>query len=139
MTQYTVHTDGASRGNPGPAAIAYVINNQETVTEYSKRIGVTTNNQAEYQALLAALDKLVELSIESAEIEFFADSELMIKQLLGEYKVKNIELKPVFEAVKERLNLLEQQGNTYKLNAIRREYNKRADELANWALDNTSA
>lgn len=139
MTKYTVHTDGASRGNPGDAAIAYVINQDNNLTEYCQRIGQTTNNQAEYQALQAALDKLLEMSIESSVIEIFSDSELMIKQLNGEYRVKDANLRPVFDSVKAKLAALEEGENKYVLTAIRRQFNKRADELANYALDNQAA
>ena len=136
MAKYIVHTDGASRGNPGEASIAYVISQDNNLTEFSKRIGSTTNNQAEYQALEAALDKLIEMSVERSEIEFFSDSELMVKQLIGEYRVKDRGLKTVFKSVRNKLDILVKHGNKYTLNAIRRQYNKRADELANYALDN---
>lgn len=136
MTKYIVHTDGASRGNPGEAAIAYVISQDNNLTEYCQRIGQTTNNQAEYQALDAALDKLLELSIGESQIEFYSDSELMIKQLQGEYRVKDQNLRPIYDAIQTKLDNLTKQGNTYRLEAIRRHINKRADELANYALDN---
>jgi len=135
MTKYIVHTDGASRGNPGSAAIAYVINQDNNLTEYCQRIGQTTNNQAEYQAMAAALEKLIEMSIADSHIEFYSDSELMIKQLTGEYKVKDPFIRPIYDSIKANLNNLEEQANTFKLNAIRRQFNKRADELANYALD----
>ena len=136
MAKYIIHTDGASRGNPGEASIAYVINQDNNLTEFSKRIGNTTNNQAEYQALEAATEKLVEMSTADSKIDFYSDSELMVKQLVGEYKVKDKGLKTVFNSIKDKLNILEKQGNTYTLNAVRRQFNKRADELANYALDN---
>lgn len=135
MTKYIIHTDGASRGNPGEASIAYVINQDNNLTEFSKRIGHTTNNQAEYQALEAATEKLIEMSVEKSTIDFFSDSELMVKQLIGEYRVKDKGLKAVFESVQGKLNKLRKHGNECTLNAIRRQYNKRADELANHALD----
>ena len=139
MAKYTVHTDGASRGNPGEAAIAYVIHQDNNLTEYCQRIGQPTNNQAEYQALQAALDKLLEMGIEGSVIEIFSDSELMIKQLKGEYRVKDVNLRPVFDSVKAKLSALEESENSYALTAIRRQFNKRADELANYALDNKAA
>lgn len=138
MLKYVVHTDGASRGNPGDAAIAYVINQDNNLTEYCQAIGKTTNNQAEYQAMAAAVDKLVEMSIGDSHIEFYSDSELMVKQLLGEYRVKDANIRPIFDSIKAKLSNLEDQGNSYKLTAIRREFNKRADELANHALDHQS-
>lgn len=135
MAKYIVHTDGASRGNPGEASIAYVISQDNNLTEFSKRIGNTTNNQAEYQALEAVLNKLIEMSVEKSEIEFFSDSELMVKQLIGEYRVKDKDLRIVFKSIKSKLDTLVKYGNKYTMNAIRRQYNKRADELANHALD----
>ncbi len=139
MTKYVIHTDGASRGNPGDAAIAYVINQDNTLTEYCQRIGQTTNNIAEYMAMEAALDKLIEMGVEHSQFEFFSDSELMIKQLNGEYRVKDAKLRPIFDAIQSKLAKLRHDGNTYTLSAIRRHYNKRADELANYALDNHRA
>lgn len=136
MTKYIVHTDGASRGNPGEASIAYVINQDNNLTEFSKRIGNTTNNQAEYQALEAAAQKLIEMSTADSKIDFYSDSELMIKQLNGEYRVKDRSLKTVFQSIQDKLDKLKKHGNQYTLNSIRRQYNKRADELANYALDN---
>lgn len=136
MTKYIVHTDGASRGNPGEASIAYVINQNNNLIEFSKRIGITTNNQAEYQALEAAAQKLIEMSTADSKIDFFSDSELMIKQLAGEYRVKDKGLKSVFDSVQAKLQKLKKYGNQYTLKAIRRQFNKRADELANYALDN---
>ncbi len=139
MTKYVIHTDGASRGNPGDAAIAYVINQDNNLTEYCQRIGETTNNIAEYQAMQAALEKLIEMSVEHSQLDFFSDSELMVKQLLGEYRVKDAKLRPLYDSIQSMLTKLQSDGNHYTLNAIRRQYNKRADELANHALDNHRA
>lgn len=136
MTKYIVHTDGASRGNPGDSAIAFVINQDTNLTEYCQRIGVTTNNQAEYQAFAAAVDKLLEMGIEGSTIEFYADSELMVKQLLGEYRVKDAALRPIYDTIKSKLDQLRATGNVFNFTAVRRQFNKRADELANYALDN---
>lgn len=139
MTKYVIHTDGASRGNPGEAAVAYVINQDNNLTEYCQRIGETTNNIAEYQALQAALAKLIEMGVEHSQLDFFSDSELMVKQLLGEYRVKDAKLRPLYDSIVSQLAKLQRDGNSYSLNAIRRQYNKRADELANHALDNHRA
>lgn len=139
MTKYVIHTDGASRGNPGDAAIAYVINQNNNLTEYCQRIGQTTNNIAEYRALEAAVDKLIEMGVEHSSFEFFSDSELMVKQLEGEYRVKDAKLRPIFDAIQSKLGKLRHDGNSYSFSAIRRQYNKRADELANYALDNHRA
>ena len=131
-----IHTDGASRGNPGAAAIAYVINGLATgKVEYKLAIGTFSNNQAEYRALLAALEKLVELGISNELLNFFADSELMIKQVIGEYRVKDINLKPLFNRVEDLIIDLEGKGNQLQFTAVRRERNVEADRLANEALD----
>lgn len=132
----SVHTDGASRGNPGAAAIAFVINGlPEGKVEYKETIGTYSNNQAEYRAMLSALEKLIELEIKNSDISFFSDSELMVKQIKGEYRVKDINLKPLFDRVLGNCAKLEDDGNQLQFNAIRRELNKDADRLANIALD----
>lgn len=136
MRIIVVHTDGASRGNPGPAAAAYVI---EGLTpepiEYAKTIGQTSNNQAEYQAMVAAMEKLsLEIS-EPVVINCFADSELMIKQLNGDYRVKDALLKPHYQKIIELSSQLSRRNCPVEFTAIRREQNKRADQLANMALD----
>ena len=96
MAKIIIHSDGGARGNPGPAGIGAVLNNEkgEVLAEISKYLGETTNNQAEYQALIAGLEKAKELKAE--ELECYLDSELVVKQLNREYKVKNAELAPLF-------------------------------------------
>lgn len=135
MTRITVHTDGAARGNPGPASIAYVITRGDDVVEFCEAIGQTTNNQAEYRAMLAACQKLQELDPRDAVLVFHSDSELMIKQLKGEYRVKDAELRPHYEQIQALLTALRSAGNSVELQAVRRQFNKRADALANQALD----
>jgi ribonuclease HI len=135
MQRILVHTDGAARGNPGPASIAYVIKVDEEVTEYCEAIGQTTNNQAEYRAMLAACRELDRIAPTNSVITSHSDSELMIKQLRGEYKVKDQNIRPLFEEISQILNKLSAQGNSIELLAVRREFNKRADALANQALD----
>ena len=125
-----VYTDGGSRGNPGPAAIGVVIGDKK----YSKAIGKTTNNVAEYQAVIFALKKLKQLlgkkGIEENEIELRLDSELIAKQLNGQYKIKEKELQPLFvEVWNLRLNF----GDLHFAH-IPREENKLADKLVNQAL-----
>jgi ribonuclease HI len=126
-----IHSDGGARGNPGPAGIGAIINSEdgEVVAEISQFIGHATNNQAEYQALLAGLEKALLLGADT--LDCFLDSELAVKQINREYKVKNKELAPLFLKV---YNL------TTKFKAIRfvhipREQNKEADRLANEAMD----
>lgn len=136
MLTITVHTDGASRGNPGPSAIAYVIEgvNQEPI-KFSQTVGVLPNNQAEYRALNSALEKLLEIDPKGAVISFFADSELMVRQIKGEYRVKNAGLVPLYHQVTDGLDNLRHGGNSYSFTAIPREENKEADRLCNRALD----
>ena len=127
----TIFTDGGARGNPGPAGIGAVLYNdkKEKVAEVSKFLGVKTNNQAEYTALIEALKKAREL--QAQELEIFLDSELVVKQLNGLYKVKNKDLAPLFLEV-YNLSL-----NFSKITFIHvyRENNKEADRLANEAMD----
>lgn len=126
-----IYTDGGARGNPGPAAVGAVIYNENKgkVCEISERIGETTNNQAEYKAVIEALKKAVELKAQ--EIKFYLDSELIVKQLNREYKVKNSELAPLF--IKIHNYSLQFKKITFK--HIPRELNKEADKLVNKALD----
>lgn len=132
----TIHTDGACRGNPGAASIAYVITGLgDEPVEYAKPIGNTTNNQAEYQAMRAAVERLAQANPTGELIEIFSDSELMIRQLTGIYRVKDPLIRPWYEEITGMLSSMKAQGNTFELTAIRRERNKRADELANMALD----
>lgn len=139
MNQIVIHTDGASRGNPGEAAIAVVIDGlPDGVLEFKRAIGIYSNNQAEYRALLLALEKLVELDLKDAEINFMADSELMIKQIKGEYRVKDANLRPLFDQAISHCQALRAGGNELQFTAIRRERNTRADRLANAALDEKS-
>src|SRR3990167_757064 len=94
-----IYTDGGSRGNPGPSATGYVISNNGNVLEEGGRyLGITTNNQAEYQAMIQALEAAAKFK--PAEIECHMDSELVVKQLNGQYKMKNKELRPHFEKIK---------------------------------------
>jgi ribonuclease HI len=126
-----IFTDGGARGNPGKAGVGVVIYNtkKETIFEASKYLGETTNNVAEYSALILALKKAKELKAE--KITCYADSELMVKQLNREYKVKNAGLAPLFLEV-YNLSLGFKQISYHH---VRREQNKRADELANEAMD----
>lgn len=130
MDQYTIHSDGGARGNPGPAAIGVVIScSGKVIATISKCIGETTNNQAEYQAVIAGLEKALELKVK--DVECILDSELVVKQLNHEYKVKNKELASLFvKAYNISLNF-----NKVVFRHVRREENKAADRLVNQALD----
>ncbi len=126
-----IYTDGASRGNPGEAAAAAVIYDQEDrlLEEHSRYLGQTTNNVAEYQALLLGLKRAQEMG--AAQVEIFADSQLMVKQMQGQYRVKHPGLKPLFIKAKKLAGGFDKIG----FNFIRREKNKAADALANQTLD----
>lgn len=125
-----LYFDGASRGNPGPAAIGWVIvADGGIVAENGQQIGNATNNQAEYEALLAGLEAAVGMGIEELIVQ--GDSELIIKQVRGEYETRNPELRERRIRVNELLDELE----AWELNHVPRGVNDRADKLANEALD----
>ena len=124
-------TDGGARGNPGPAAYGYVLEAEDgTVLDArGEAIGVATNNVAEYRALVAGLAKAVELGID--ELEVVSDSELLVKQMTGEYRVKN---KGLIDLSLEATRLAREVGSV-RYRAVRRELNELADRLVNEALD----
>jgi len=126
----TLHIDGASRGNPGPAAYAIVLARPgEPVVEESQTIGNATNNVAEYTALVEGLGLACELGVKSLAV--LSDSELLVKQMNGEYRVKNPDLIELYQEAKR----LAGGFATVSITHVRREQNKRADELGNAALD----
>jgi len=128
-----IYTDGGARGNPGPAGIGVVIfdlASGEIIEEHSKYLGKTTNNQAEYQAAILALQRAVDLGAQ--KVELIADSELLIKQARGEYKVKNPDLAKRFLELKNLETKL--RGRVQYLH-VKRSHNKKADALANKAMD----
>jgi len=124
-------TDGGARGNPGPAAFAYVLETDDgTVLDArGEAIGVATNNVAEYRALVAGLEKAAELGLD--EVEVVSDSELLVKQMRGEYRVKNAAL----ALLKEDAERLADRIGRVTYRAVRREHNTLADSLVNEALD----
>ena len=128
---HIANIDGASRGNPGPAAYAVVIRDPagHVILELAKRLGRETNNVAEYYALLAALDYATSQNILSLRIR--SDSELLVRQMQGRYKVKSPELKPLHE----RASKLARQLTYFAIEHVPREQNRDADALANVALD----
>ncbi len=131
---YTLFVDGASRGNPGNASIGCVLIDEagEEVFTISKTIGIRTNNQAEYSALIEGLIKAFESDIQTITVK--ADSELMVRQMTGQYKVKNPDLKQLWAKAQE----ISKEFSSFSIEHVRREGNSRADELANLALDNLS-
>jgi len=128
-----LYTDGASRGNPGPAAIGAVIKDGQgrVLARISKRIGRTTNNQAEYRAVIAALEEAVRLG--AAGVEIKSDSELVVRQINGRYRVKNPGLQPLYRQVEE----LQSSFQSCTIASIPRRQNREADGLCNAALDAT--
>ena len=126
-----IFSDGGARGNPGPAGIGAVIYNSEgkIIAEVSEYLGIATNNQAEYKALIAALKKAKEMGVK--EVECYLDSELVVKQLKREYKVKNKDLAPLFLEIHN----LSINFKNISYRHIPREENKAADKLANIAMD----
>jgi len=124
-------TDGGARGNPGPAAYGFVLEAEDgtVLAAEGAAIGVATNNVAEYRALIAGLERAVELSV--PEVEVVSDSELLVKQMTGEYRVKNEALR---ELSLEVARLARQLGKV-SYTAVRREHNELADRLVNEALD----
>jgi ribonuclease HI len=124
-------TDGGARGNPGPAAFGYVLEADDgtVLAAHGERIGVATNNVAEYRALIAGLEKALELGLDGVEV--VSDSELLVKQMTGEYRVKNDALK---ELSLEAGRLARRIGDV-SYTAVRREHNELADRLVNEALD----
>jgi ribonuclease HI len=128
---YIANIDGASRGNPGPAAYAVVLRdpNGAIVLELAKQFGRDTNNVAEYYGLLAALDYASTHGIAALRIR--SDSELLVKQMQGLYKVKSEDLRPLYE----RASKLSRQLSYFAIEHVRRELNRDADALANLALD----
>jgi ribonuclease HI len=131
LRRVVVNVDGGARGNPGPAAVAAVATDGdgEVVGERSAYIGETTNNVAEYKALLLGLELARELG--AGEVEVVNDSELVAKQISGAYRVKHAGLKPLYLEALEALR----QFDGWKVRSVRRESNTHADALVNAALD----
>jgi ribonuclease HI len=126
-----VHVDGGARGNPGPAAIGVVVATPdgEVLDELAERIGVATNNVAEYQALLRGIERAAQLG--ASDLELINDSELVARQLTGAYKVKHRAMKPLHAQALAALAGFD----SWKIRNVPRAQNARADELVNAALD----
>ena len=131
---YRANIDGGSRGNPGPASYGVVIRDPrgELVAKLKKYIGRMTNNVAEYYGLIAAMDYAQSHGVRAIRIE--SDSELLVKQMHGLYKVKSAELQPLFERAKK----MSQAFDSFRIDHVYREQNREADALANEALDETA-
>ena len=124
-------TDGGARGNPGPAAFGYVLEADDghVLAAHGEAIGRATNNVAEYRGLVAGMAKAAELGVR--ELEVVSDSELLVKQMRGEYRVKNEALKELWEDASD----LERKFAKVRYTAVRRAHNELADRLVNEALD----
>jgi len=138
MQKFILYTDGGARGNPGPAATGIVVydSNNHKILEFSSYIGITTNNQAEYQALILGLGQVQKIVsdkylLKETNIVAYLDSELVVKQLKGEYRVKNKGLQPLVEKALR----LTQDFNQVDFLHIPRQNNKEADRLVNQELD----
>jgi probable phosphoglycerate mutase len=126
-----LYTDGGARGNPGPAAAAYVLETEDghVLAAHGEAIGVATNNVAEYRALVAGLAKAVELGVD--EVDVVSDSELLVKQMNGEYRVKN----PALVELSLEAARIARELRRVRYTAVRRVDNELADRLVNEALD----
>jgi ribonuclease HI len=131
VRRLVVNVDGGARGNPGPAAIAAVVTDQdgEVIEERSEAIGPATNNVAEYRALLLGIERARALGAD--EVELVGDSELVVKQVRGDYRVKDAGLKDLHHRVKGQLARF----NGWSIRHVRREANEHADQLVNEVLD----
>jgi Ribonuclease HI len=131
LDRLTVNVDGGARGNPGPAAIAAVVRDGdgEVLEEVGERIGRATNNVAEYRALLLGIERAAALG--ASELELVGDSELIVRQVKGEYKVKDPTLRELHAQVKRVLEPFDR----WSIRHVRREHNADADRLVNEALD----
>ena len=126
-----MHVDGGARGNPGPAAVGVVVSapGGEVLDEYAERIGVATNNVAEYRALLRGVERARALG--AREVEFVNDSELVAKQITGAYNVKHPAMRPLYEEATAALRAFDR----WSIRSVPRAQNARADALVNDALD----
>ncbi len=130
IKKLVIFTDGASRGNPGPASIGAAIKDERgrLIASISQAIGRTTNNQAEYQAIITALENA--LSLGASQVDIRSDSELVVRQVKGQYRVKKASLRPLHL----KLTQLASQFESFTITCIPREENEEADRLANLAL-----
>jgi ribonuclease HI len=131
VKKLVINVDGAARGNPGPGAIGAVLKdeNGNTLGRISRTIGTATNNQAEYRAIIAALEKAISLG--AGQVVVKSDSELVVNQINGRYKIKNTVLRPLYQQVVRLAGSLE----SFAITSVPREQNAEADALANKALD----
>lgn len=129
MKSAVAYIDGASRGNPGKASYGILIEMEGKIYTLKKNLGISTNNVAEYEALLALLNWCLEKKVDSLKV--FSDSKLLVEQIKGNFKVKAENLKKLHREALEKINKI----NNFKIYYIRREFNKEADKIANQCLD----
>ena len=131
VKRVVIFTDGVAEPNPGPAAIGATIKDEQgkLITSISQPIGRATNNQAEYRAVIAALESAISLG--ASQVDMYSDSELVVRQINGRYRVKNASLKPLYQKVKQLQNQLE----GFTITHVPREQNREADSLAGKALE----
>ncbi len=127
-----IHSDGASSGNPGPSGVGAVVDFKGITHEIAEPIGIATNNIAEYTSLLKALELALELGAREAEV--YMDSELVVRQMKGQYKVKNEGLKPLYK----RAHKLSCKFRKFSISHVPREENKEADRLSKKALESAT-
>lgn len=132
MEELVINTDGGARGNPGPAAVGVIFQLGKWQLGHERYIGEATNNIAEYQALIDALDKVINVDQNYARIRFCLDSELVVRQLNGQYKVKDAKLQLLYQRVQSQLKELKV---PFTIMHVPRAENKLADKLVNHALD----
>ena len=139
IMQISIYTDGGSRGNPGHSGYGLVIydDNNKIIFQESKYLGTKTNNEAEYSGLIGALNWVNDNqnSLKISQVNFYADSQLMIRQMQGLYKVKAPNLIPIFQQAKKLINLI---SSPIVFKDVRRDFNQLADQLANEAMDKKS-
>jgi len=130
IKRVVIFTDGVAEPNPGPAAIGATIKDEQgkLVTSISQPIGRATSNQAEYRAIIAALERAISLGV--SQVDMHSDSELVVRQITGQYRVKNASLKPLYQKVKRLQNRLK----GFTITHVPREQNREADSLAGKAL-----
>ena len=130
VKKVVIYADGAARDNPGPAAIAAIIKDEQgrLITSLSQRIGITTNNQAEYRAIIAALEQAIRLGATNVDVRL--DSQLVVWQISGQYRVRKPALKPLYQRVKQ----LQRQLEGFTITNIPRQQNTEAHHLAHLAL-----
>ncbi len=130
IKKVVIFTDGTAEPNPGPAAIGATIKDEQgkLITAISQGIGQATNNQAEYRAVIAALENAIRLG--ANQVDIYSDSELVVRQINGRYRVKNVALKPLYQQVKQ----LQSQFKGFTITHIPRQQNIEADSLASKAL-----